>query len=151
MTTTTIPKNPNTCDQNPMDDSEQGKKMSRHLNPLQQAILTKLASIGSLSENQMVILLTPKQRLSAQDRLLWDSEIRLQAELLSMYGLIRMVERSLTGQRIYVATPGILNLAPPKPRPMPSNPRKPAWLGRTPMARPLARHCSAAASLPKSK
>jgi len=135
---TTTPKNPNTCDYKPMDDSERGKKMSRQLNPLQQAILTKLASIGSLSENQMVILLTPKQRLSAQDRLLWDSEIRLQAELLSMYGLIRMVERSLTGQRIYVATPGILNLAPPKPRTKPSNPRKPARPSRVPMSRPLA-------------
>ncbi|MBZ0097236.1 MAG: OmpA family protein [Sulfuricella sp.] len=135
---TTTPKNPNTCDYKPMDDSERDKKMSRQLNPLQQAILTKLASIGSLSENQMVILLTPKQRLSAQDRLLWDSEIRLQAELLSMYGLIRMVERSLTGQRIYVATPGILNLAPPKPRTKPSNPRKPARPSRVPMSRPLA-------------
>lgn len=83
--------------------------MIRLLNPIQQAILANLAISGSLHEDQMVNLVTPKTRLSAQDRLSWNEEIRMQAELLCLYGLIRMVGRSSAGQRIYVATPAIVD------------------------------------------
>lgn len=75
--------------------------MKLTLKPLQSRILVKLGTAGELSINRLVEAAMPRRGLSPDKRSRWDHEIRLQIELLGLYGLVQLVDR--LGQRFCVA------------------------------------------------
>jgi hypothetical protein len=75
--------------------------MKLTLKPLQSRILVKLGTAGELSINRLVEASMPRRDLNPDKRSRWDHEIRLQIELLGLYGLIHLVDR--LGQRFCVA------------------------------------------------
>ncbi|TXT28221.1 MAG: hypothetical protein FD131_3354 [Rhodocyclaceae bacterium] len=75
--------------------------MKLTLKPLQSRILVKLGTAGELSINRLVEASMPRRDLNPDKRSRWDHEIRLQIELLGLYGLIQLVDR--LGQRFCIA------------------------------------------------
>lgn len=67
--------------------------MKMTLKPIQSRILVKLGTARQLSFNRLAEAAMPSRKLDPESRSRWDDEIRLQIELLGVYGLIQIVEQ----------------------------------------------------------
>ena len=67
--------------------------MKMTLKPIQSRILVKLGTARHLSFNRLVEVSMPSRKLDPESRSRWDNEIRLQIELLGLYGLIQIQEQ----------------------------------------------------------
>lgn len=66
--------------------------MKMTLKPIQSRILVKLGTARQLSFNRLAEVAMPSRKLDPESRSRWDHEIRLQIELLGLYGLIQIEE-----------------------------------------------------------
>ena len=67
--------------------------MKMTLKPIQSRILVKLGTARQLSFNRLAEAAMPSRKLDPESRSRWDNEIRLQIELLGLYGLIQIEEQ----------------------------------------------------------
>lgn len=67
--------------------------MKMTLKPIQSRILVKLGTARQLSFNRLAEVAMPSRKLDPESRSRWDHEIRLQIELLGLYGLIQIEEQ----------------------------------------------------------
>lgn len=66
--------------------------MKLTLKPVQCHVLVRLATARQMSFNHLVKSSMPDREMDADQRIHWDTEIRLQIELLALYGAIRIEE-----------------------------------------------------------
>lgn len=67
--------------------------MKMTLKPIQSRILVKLGTARQLSFNRLAEVAMPSRKLDPESLSRWDHEIRLQIELLGLYGLIQIEEQ----------------------------------------------------------
>lgn len=67
--------------------------MKMTLKPIQSRILVKLGTARQLSFTRLAEVAMPNRKLDPESRSRWDHEIRLQIELLGLYGLIQIDEQ----------------------------------------------------------
>lgn len=67
--------------------------MKMTLKPIQSRILVKLGTARQLSFTRLAEVAMPSRKLDPESRSRWDNEIRLQIELLGLYGLIQIEEQ----------------------------------------------------------
>lgn len=84
--------------------------MKMTLKPIQSRILVKLGTARRLSFNRLAEVAMPSRKLNPESRSRWDSEIRLQIELLGLYGLIHIEEQ--LGIRTCIAPEFVVSWVP---------------------------------------
>lgn len=84
--------------------------MKMTLKPIQSRILVKLGTARHLSINRLVEVSMPNRKLDPDSRSRWDNEIRLQIELLGLYGLIQIQEQ--LGVRTCIAPDFVVRWVP---------------------------------------
>ena len=84
--------------------------MKMTLKPIQSRILVKLGTARHLSFNRLAAVAMPSRKLDPESRSRWDNEIRLQIELLGLYGLIQIQEQ--LGVRTCIAPDFVVRWVP---------------------------------------
>ena len=84
--------------------------MKMTLKPIQSRILLKLGTARQLSFTRLVEAAMPSRNLDPDSRSRWDGEIRLQIELLGVYGLIQFVDQ--LGGRMCIAPDYVVQWVP---------------------------------------